>query len=229
MNHLTPFEILSARAAAGELSPKVPPATAAYLASEAFRQRTDFVRQDTTGDQLKVLHFLLSRLALHPAEEARMLQGLDGGIVRLDFFGVPNPVPVLFLVPTDPELPSLKDAVLRNLASDRTDAARRLLTWRTQQRQYRRFLQEESAQRIKRKSLAWPTATEIHEDPEQARQRDHALFAELDAHRVVVRTRRDARLARLYRVAVPSEAEFFAMLEDVAVHLLTTPDCSQVH
>lgn len=216
------FNIVSIRALEGRL-PADADADAAYYASDAFRQRSDLVRQEDTTDKLAVLHYLLERIALDPRELQRMRKSLCTGLVNLHFFGWVNPVNLFYLSPNTPEHAQLTQAIERNVASNKFRAAKHALRWRSLEKSFARQRHEDARDKAFLAKHPWATAEERKQDPAAAKARDAERLKLADVELRRIREMRNTRLARISAMAAPGLHSYHDLLQDIALNVLTPP------
>lgn len=221
------FSVVRVRALENRLSTPVPNDVRQYLASEDFLERSDLVRREDYRDKVKVLHYMLSCVALDPREADAMRKGLSVGLVNLRFFGVSNPAVFFALNDGDEEIRELelmKQKVEENLAGPLVKNALRVLKWRSLDKRWAfQRLENTMLKRLRAEQESkYPSAAEHRKDPVAARARQTALYAELDERVRQLRDRRQTRLALLSNAATPGCPSWTEMLENIALQVFAT-------
>lgn len=212
------FSTVIEKAKNGELPASV---NHGYYASKEFLERATFEGPMATKDQVSILLYMMTKVALDPEDEKYMREDLNRGHVMLSFFGVTNPVPWVLLKPESPEVAALKAAMDVNLASPLNKAAKRVLKWRTLERASKRRSGEEGMMAKYRASLDWPTPEDYKENRDAATARSDALCDAMRHKLDALRDRRLHRLALLSEATTPNMGGWYGLLEDVALHALT--------
>lgn len=221
---MNPFDIISVLALEGRLPQGM---DARYYASIDFRARSELKGEGALEDQLHVTHYLLKRIALHPAYAHQALAYLDKGCVLLEFFGVANPVPLFGLDPHTEEAAQLRRAILDNMGGPLFDAAKRVLRWREPTRVRRSEERIERLLALKHASLPFPKPSQFREDPAGARRLEKESIEALDAYLDSVRGLRHKRLRKLYQAAAPGLVTGTDLLLDIAATVLAPPSVSR--
>lgn len=212
------FSTVIEKAKSGELPASV---DHGYYASNEFRERASFEGPMATKDQVSILLYMMTRVALDPQVEASMRADLNRGYVILSFFGVTNPVPWVLLNPESPEVAALKAAMDENLTGPLNKAVNRVLKWRTMERAVKRNAGEAGMMNKYRESLDWPTPEDYKKNREAATARSNALCDAMNRKLDALRDRRLLRLSLLSEASRPDMGGWYGLLEDVALHALT--------
>lgn len=171
---------------------------------------------------LRVMIFMLSRVALDPETTYRQFQDLEQGLVRLQFFGVSNPVPCFVASRSDADYQVMLDAIEENRRGPLGAAARRVIKWSGPLRQVQRLKREATVMTHFRDSLEWPVG-----DPfcglSEAQQAENArLHGVLDEKRRQLRDLRITRMAALRRAAEPGVHSYYQLIEELQDYLART-------
>lgn len=206
----------------------VPAAKAGRLAHlpviEALLSAEDFSHLPPAGSaaalplELAVLQYMLARFPVHPEEVDRMGSSLDKGIVRLDFCELSNPVPVIFLVPGDPVIAQVKQALAANLRSPRFRAAQAIQKWKSRPKAWARMRGETAMLAKFRDSLPYPTPEDFRKNRDEALVAQRKCSDQVNDHERAVRHRRGERLQKLRGMA-GIEGSWLQLLEDLAAYL----------
>lgn len=217
---MTPFKDIILRARSGSLQDAED--LAPRLASPDFAQLTDFDSPETLPMQVSALLYMLSRYPLNPAEVHRVKEQLPGGVVRLEFFELSNPVPVLFLVPGHPALALLQAAVELNLQLPQFRAASAMAKWKSLEKlgNYHRW--ERDCMARYRSTLPWPTSLDYRENRDKARQAESFCCQAMWTYERKLRESRILRKQRIRELAGVT-VSWLDILKDMAEHLLKVP------
>lgn len=217
---MTPFKDIIHRARTGcledaeDLAPR--------LASPDFAQLTDFDSPDTLPMQVSALLYMLSRYPLNPTEVPRMKEQLPGGVVRLDFFELSSPVPVLYLVPGHPALTLLQAALEINIQMPQYRAASAMAKWKSLEKlgNYHRW--ERTCMARYRDTLPWPTSLDYKDNREAAKKAHEFCCQAMWTYELKIRQSRAQRKQRIRELAGVT-GSWLDILKDMAKHLLTVP------
>ncbi len=166
---------------------------------------------------LRVMIFMLSKVALEPTITYQQKQDLEQGLVRLQFFGVSNPVPCFVASRSDPDFGLMLAAIDRNLAGPLMAAAKRVLKWTSPARRIKGLAREAAIMKCYRESMSFPVADAWRGFSEENKR----LLGLMEQKRRAIRSKRQERLAILQTAASGAQS-YYQLLDELQADVSRT-------